>query len=242
MLAQALFRRLRQWDRQTRGVNQFVANSRFIAERIHTCYGREAAVIYPPVDVDRFACCEEKADYYVTVSRLVSQKKVELIVEAFNRMRDKQLVVIGGGPRLDTIRRMAGDNITVTGHLPASDLTSYVQKARAFVFASLEDFGMVTVEAQACGTPVIAYGRGGSLEIVTAGSGLFFEEQSAASIIDAVQRFEVDPQRFTPRNCRRNALRFDRRVFLQSYAEFISQAQAGDRARPVYLSPSCNYV
>ena len=223
LLVRYLFHRLRQWDVHNHGVDFFVANSQFIAERIRKCYDRDATVIYPPVDVDRFELCEAKEDYYVVVSRLVSQKKVELIVEAFARMKDKKLVVVGDGPCMDAVRRVATRNVTVTGHLPLEAMRSYLKTARAFVFASLEDFGMVMVEAQACGTPVIAYGKGGALEIVTPETGLFFEEQSAASIVAAVKKFESGLDQFSPRACHENAQRFRRELFLESYAAFIRQ-------------------
>lgn len=224
VLARALSRRLRQWDRQTGGVDVFIANSQFIADRIRRYYDRDAVVVYPPVAVESFNDAVAKEDYYVTVSRLVSQKKVELIVEAFNRMPDRQLIVIGSGPRQSALRCMAGRNITVIGALPTAELAACLSRARGFVFASLEDFGIVMVEAQAAGTPVIAYAQGGSREIVRDDTGLFFEEQSVASIVDAVGRFEADKERFSPEACRQNAQRFDTRIFLESYTEVIRRA------------------
>jgi glycosyltransferase involved in cell wall biosynthesis len=225
LLARALFRRLRKWDRQNSGVDVLVANSHFIAERISRCYQRQARVIYPPVDVDRFPCCGTKEDYYVTASRLVSQKKVGLIVEAFARMPEKRLVVVGDGPCLDALRRTAGDQVTFTGHLPAERLRACLAKARAFVYASLEDFGIVMVEAQACGTPVIAFGRGGALEIVREGeTGLFYSEQSAPAIIDAVRRFEATSRPWSPAACHANAARFSRDVFLDAFADLVRRS------------------
>ena len=227
VLTRALFHRLRQWDVRNQGVDRFIANSRFIAERIRACYDRDATVIYPPVAVEQFTCCEEKDDYYVTASRLVSQKKIGLIVEAFARMPDRKLVVIGDGPCRNAIQRMAGANVTVTGHLPLAELKVHLQKARAFVFASLEDFGMVTVEAQACGTPVLAYGQGGSREIVRDGeTGIFFAEQSVVSIIEAVRCFEASRERFTPQACHQNAQRFSTAVFQEAYTDFVNRALA----------------
>lgn len=232
LLVKALFHRLRQWDRQTCGVNLFIANSQFVAERIQRCYGREAQVVYPPVAVEPFNWQTAKDDYYVTASRLVPQKKIELIVEAFNRMPDQRLVVIGGGPRLSAIRRMAGQNIRIAGHLTTAELAASLARAKAFVFASLEDFGIVMVEAQAAGTPVIAYGRGGSREIVRADTGLFFQDQQAESIINAIRRFEGERDKFSAQACRQNALRFESQVFLQSYAEVIRQALTRDSNLP----------
>ena len=224
VLARSLFRSLRRWDRRTGGVDHFIANSAFIAERIRRCYDRQAAVIYPPVDVEQFMGHQPRGDFYVTASRLVSQKKVELIVEAFNRLPDKKLVVVGDGPLLPEIQRQAGPNITVRGHLATSELADCLQKARAFVFASLEDFGMITVEAQAAGTPVIAFGQGGSLEIVREDTGLFFAEQSAASLIEAVREFESRQATFSAQACRENARRFDTAAFRKAYTAFVEQA------------------
>ncbi len=237
LLVRALFHRLRQWDRQTGGVDLFVANSQFIAERIRRYYGREAVVIYPPVAVEQFACCAAKDDYYVAASRLVSQKKVALIVAAFAGMPEKRLVVIGDGPCLPEIRRLATANITVTGHLPQPELQACLAKARAFVFASLEDFGMVTVEAQACGTPVIAYGQGGSREIVRPDTGLFFTEQTAASLRAAVERFEARPGQFPPRACHENAQRFRRELFLQAFQELVSRNPPACRSSEPAAAP-----
>lgn len=218
-LARIILHYMRIWDTRTaNGVDAFVANSAFIARRIRKVYGREAKVIYPPVDVENFTCCEEKEDYYLTASRLVPYKRVKLIVEAFNAMPDKKLVVIGDGPDYESIRAIAGANIELLGYQPHEVLKEKMQHARAFVFAAEEDFGITPVEAQACGTPVIAYGRGGATETVREETGLFFYEQSTASIQEAVQTFEK--RSYPPEKCRQNAERFSAERFLQAFGSF----------------------
>lgn len=199
------------------GVDCFVANSHFIAQRIRKAYRREAQVIHPPVNIARFALCEAKEDFYLTASRLVPYKRVPLIVEAFSQMPDKRLVVIGDGPDADRLRRTLPPNVTLLGHQPATALVDWMQRARAFVFAAEEDFGITPVEAQACGTPVIAYGRGGSLETVRAHgpgrTGIFFTEQTAPAIREAVLRFEAEPQAYGAQGCRAHAERFSQEAF-----------------------------
>ncbi|WP_318253489.1 glycosyltransferase family 4 protein [Selenomonas sp. AB3002] len=221
-IARLLLHYMRIWDTRTgNGVDHFLANSGFIARRIRKVYGREAQVIYPPVDVDRFTCCEEKEDYYLTASRLVPYKRVKLIVEAFNGMPDKKLIVIGDGPEYESIRAIAGNNIEMLGYQPTEVLKEKMQHARAFVFAAEEDFGITPVEAQACGTPVIAYGKGGALETITAETGMFFTEQSAAAIREAVRSFEN--QNIAPAKCRKNAERFAPEVFRNSLRECVAK-------------------
>lgn len=217
LLARLALHYMRMWDcRTANGVDYFIANSRFIAGRIKKIYGREAEVIYPPVEVEAFGYCEDKEDYYLTASRLVPYKRVKLIVEAFNELSDKKLVVIGDGPDFRKIQKIAGDNIQLLGCQPHEVLKKYMQHAKAFVFAAEEDFGITPVEAQACGTPVIAYGRGGALETVrgydiAAASGIFFSEQTVAGIKAAVASFEQTDISY--RACRRNAERFGVQAF-----------------------------
>ncbi|MCE5193105.1 glycosyltransferase family 4 protein [bacterium] len=212
---------IRQWDvRTANGVDAFVANSRFIARRVWKVYRREASVIYPPVDVERFALHEKKENFYLTASRLTPYKKVDLIVQAFAAMPDRRLIVIGDGPEMKKIRRDATPNVTILGYQPSDVLKDYMQRARAFVFAAEEDFGIVPVEAQACGTPVIAFGKGGATETIKDGStGIFFGEQTVESIIDAVQRF--DGMTFDPQACRANAMRFALERFREEFSMFV---------------------
>ena len=224
-LARCILHYIRLWDYRTaNGVDYFIANSGFISRRIRKVYGREAEVIYPPVDVNSFVCCDRKDDYYLTASRLVPYKKVRLIVEAFNQMPDKKLVVIGDGPDFDKIKAIAGDSIRLLGYQADDVLRRYMQHARAFVFAAEEDFGIAPVEAQACGTPVIAYGRGGVLETVVpvgeaAPTGVFFSSQTADAIRKAVAVFERC--NFRPADCRRNAEKFSQEIFRHRLQEFV---------------------
>jgi len=228
-LARAILHYMRMWDYRTaNGVDHFIANSRFIAKRVKKVYGREATVIYPPVDVSAYTLCEQKEDFYLTASRLVPYKRVDLIVEAFTAMPEKQLVVIGDGPEFGKIKKKAGANVTLLGYQPFDVLRDKMQKAKAFVFAAEEDFGIIPVEAQACGTPVIAYGRGGVLETVCGGetvnpTGIFFYRQDIPSICAGVKQFEAAGQKIIPKICRKNAERFTSTVFQQTFQSFVAQ-------------------
>lgn len=183
---------IRLWDARTaNGVDTFIAISKFIARRIRKVYGRDSVVIYPPVSVESFIPGVEKQDYYLTSSRLVPYKRIDLIVEAFSRIPDRQLIVIGDGPEMPKIRAKAASNVKLLGYQPFVVLREHLQKAKAFIFAAEEDFGIAPLEAQACATPVIAYGKGGSLETVIEGTtGLFFKHQTTEAIVEAVERFE----------------------------------------------------
>ena len=221
--------KLRLWDLRTaNGVDCFVANSRFIGKRIAKTYRRDADVVYPAVDIEGFAYVDRKEDFYVTASRFVPYKRVDIIVEAFAAMPDRTLVVIGDGPDNDKVRAKAGPNVSFLGYAPKAELRDHLQRAKAFVFAAEEDFGIVPVEAQACGTPVIAFGRGGALETVngldtTAPTGVFFDEQSAASIRLAVDAFESNSARILPVACRANAERFGAIRFRAEMAAIIER-------------------
>ncbi|WP_322071134.1 glycosyltransferase family 4 protein [Paraburkholderia bannensis] len=243
MLARLILHYIRNWDvRTANSVDQFVANSEFIARRIHKVYQRDADVVYPPVDVDSFELETHKEDFYLTASRLVPYKKIDLIVEAFARMPDKRLVVIGDGPDMQKVRAKAGANVEVMGYQPFSVLHDRMRRAKAFVFAAEEDFGISVVEAQACGTPVIAYGKGGALETVrdtgSRPTGLFFEEQRADAIIAAVETFERDPKRFRAEDCRENAERFSSAHFREQFFARVARAvPAIAAAGPAYRDP-----
>lgn len=224
MMAKLILHYMRLWDTRTaNGVDYFIANSKFIAKRIRKVYGHEAEVIYPPVNVNAFEYCVEKEDYYLTASRLVPYKKVKLVVEAFNEMSDKKLVVIGDGPDFTKIKAIAKDNITMMGYQPFSVLKEKMQHAKAFVFAAEEDFGITPVEAQACGTPVIAYGKGGVLETVKDNeTGMFFLEQNVESIIEAVKKFEKI-ECISTKLCRLNAEKFSIKSFADNMKEYIQK-------------------
>jgi glycosyltransferase involved in cell wall biosynthesis len=243
-LARWILHRARMWDMRTaNSVDHFIANSQFIARRIWKVYRRRATVIYPPVDVQGFQLREQKEDFYLTVSRMVPYKKVPLIVEAFKHLPERRLVVIGDGTEMARVRKIAVPNVELLGYQPASVVRDYMQRAKAFVFAAEEDFGIAPVEAQACGTPVIAFGRGGALETVRGPdqprpTGLFFAEQSAAAIAAAVIGFEASEALFEPRSCRENAERFSPAVFGESYSRFVQRcwnrfkSGSAPRARP----------
>lgn len=213
--------------RTPNGVDSFVANSCFIARRIKKVYRREAVVIYPPVDIAAFSPRENKEGFYLTASRMVPYKKMDLIVEAFSQMPEKKLVVIGDGPDFAKIKSKAGKNVALLGYQAFEVLKDHMQRAKAFVFAAEEDFGITPVEAQACGTPVIAYAKGGALETIRGletdrPTGIFFENQETESLKNAVNRFEQVKDTILPGSCRENSLRFAPERFrdeLLSYVE-----------------------
>jgi len=235
-LAKYILYKIRMWDYRTaNGVDKFIAISNFIARRINKVYRRDATIIYPPVDVDSFQLCSNKEDYYLTASRMVPYKKINLIVDAFAKMPDKKLIVIGDGPDFDKIKSRATENVTLLGFQPTTILRKYMQKAKAFIFAAEEDFGIMPVEAQACGTPVIAYGKGGALETVVEGqTGLFFDKQEPENLIKAVERFEQTGH-LNPEKIRENALRFSVPKFQEKLKSFISDAlqEHFDRRRDI---------
>ena len=211
----------------------FVANSHNVARRIWKTYRRRAAVIYPPVDTDAFTLHADKDDYYVTVSRLVPYKKVPLIAEAFRAMPERRLVVIGDGPERAKVEAAAGPNVELLGHQPAAVVHEHLRRARAFVFAAEEDFGIAPLEAQACGTPVIAYGVGGARETVVDGeTGLFFDVQTPAALRQAVDAFER--RTFSAERIRQHAEQFSAARFRAAFGAFIAEAyerfQRGDPA------------
>lgn len=223
MFAKIFLHRLRNWDYTSANrVNYFIANSKFIARRIKNNYGREAAVIYPPVDVEAFSLEENKQDYYLTASRMVPYKKNELIVEAFSQMPDKKLIVVGNGPEHKKVKAKAGRNIEFLDHLPFTELKKLMQQAKAFVFAAEEDFGITIVEAQACGTPVIAYGKGGAAETVVQDvTGRLFYKQEVPSLVEAVKAFEANQDKFYPAAIRENALKFSKERFKKELNQFV---------------------
>lgn len=227
-LTRIMLHYVRLWDsRTTNGVDQFIAISHFIARRIRKVYGRESTVICPPVDVERFSLHEVKDDYYVTASRLVPYKRIDLIVEAFTRMPDKRLVVIGDGPEMAKIKELAGPNIQLLGQQPFELLLHHLQRAKAFVFAAEEDFGIAPLEAQACGTPVIAYGKGGAVETIRGldaaqPSGVFFYRQDIPALIAAVELFEQHQDAIQAEHCRENALRFSPENFRSQLSALVT--------------------
>jgi glycosyltransferase involved in cell wall biosynthesis len=238
--ARLILHYIRIWDLRTaNGVDQFIANSAYIARRIKKIYRREAIVVHPPVDVGRFTARLDKEDFYFTASRLVPYKRVDLIVEAFANMPQRRLIVIGDGPEMQRIRKVARSNVTLLGFQSNDVLRDHLQRARAFVFAAEEDFGILPVEAQACGTPVIAYGKGGALETVVgaddararAPTGLFFGEQTVPAVIDAVERFEETY--INPADCRAWAESFGTEAFREAWGSmFKSTGDSGAFQKP----------
>lgn len=206
-------------------VDYYISNSDYVGQRIRKTYRRKATTIHPNIDISNFELCNDKKEYYLASSRLVAYKKIDTIIEAFNQMPDKKLVVIGGGPNLEAYRKLAKDNVTVMGYQPFDVLKDKMQHAKAFVFAADEDFGMIPIEAQSCGTPVIAYGHGGSLETVNGGkTGLFFNEQTPEAIVEAVNRFEaMGSQPFAPADCRQWAEGFSEERFKKEIKEFVEE-------------------
>jgi glycosyltransferase involved in cell wall biosynthesis len=228
-----MLHRLRLWDRgSAAGVDSLIGNSRYIADRIRKVWRREAAVIHPPVDVGRFQPgTAPRGEHYLIASRMAPYKRVELVAEAFRRMPGRRLVITGDGPSLPLVQGAAAgaSNITLRGHVPQAELIELTRTARAFVFAAEEDFGIGLVEAQASGTPLIAFGRGGARDIVTPETGLLFEAQTPEAIIAAVERFEAGPP-IPAEACRANALRFSAANFRAAMLAHV-EAKLAERAR-----------
>ena len=231
-IAKAILHYMRIWDTRTaNGVDYFIANSKFIARRIWKCYHRKANVIYSGINLDDFSFSDKKDDFYFTASRMVPYKKMDLIVEAFTQMPDKKLIVIGTGPDFDKIQKIAQghENIKLMGYQPFEVLKDHMQRAKAFVFAAEEDFGRVPVEAQACGTPVIAFGKGGALETVRGlgikdkPTGIFFDKQTKDSLIDAVNNFEQQANLIKYKDCRNNALEFGLDKFRYNFKLYVDK-------------------
>ena len=227
--AQLLFHYLRIWDAGSASrVNLFLANSHFTARRIYQTYHRQAEVIYPPVDIEKFTFYPKKKDYYFTAGRMVAYKQTEAIVRAFSQIPDRKLVVAGDGPEMNKIQSIAGNNIQFIGHVSSKELIPHMQEARAFIFAAEEDFGITPVEAQSCGTPVIAYGRGGATETIRglkheSPTGHFFEEQTPAAILKAVKEFEENESKIEYIVCHENAARFTQDNFKKQFKEFVKK-------------------
>jgi glycosyltransferase involved in cell wall biosynthesis len=238
LLFRWMLHRLRIWDvRTASGPDLMVANSTYVRERIRRIYGRDAEVIHPPVKIDGLPFSKHKDDYYVVASFLAPYKRIDLIVRAFNAMPNRRLVVVGEGQQERELRAMAGQNINFTGHLPRARFLDTISKAKAFVFAGCEDFGIVMAETQACGTPVIAFSRGGASDIVRGQgngaqtTGLLFNRQTPEAIIDAIDAFEADATAIAPEACVDNALRFSEPRFHRQFGDVWSRAVEANRRR-----------
>jgi len=214
---------LRIWDLSTTNrVDYFIANSKYIAQRVKKIYNRDSEVIYPPVDIDKFECETKKDNYYLTASRFVPYKKVDVVVEAFSKMPDKKLIVIGDGPEEKRIKKIATKNIDFIPYLKQEELKTYFQKAKAFVFAAEEDFGITIVETLSCGTPVIAFNKGGTAETVIDGeNGIHFNEQTPDAIIDAIKKFETNENHFDSIKISNGTEKFSRKNFEEKIKQFV---------------------
>ena len=233
---------IRQWDRSTASrVTHFIAISRTVAERIRECYGRESRIIYPPVDTGFYTPADVKReDFYLYVGALAPYKRVDLAVEAANRL-GRRLVVIGAGTDLHKLQRMAGPTVTLKGWTSDEAIRDHMRRARALIFPANEDFGIVPLEAQACGTPVVALAQGGATEtVIGAGSeangagatGFFFDEQTPQSLEAAILSFEADPQRFDPRLARLQAERFALERFERELVGYVEEVARDARVSP----------
>jgi glycosyltransferase involved in cell wall biosynthesis len=224
-LTRSILHYIRSWDAQSATrVDSFMANSQFVARRIEKTYRRQAAVVHPPVDLAAFTLQPEKEGYYLTASRMVPYKRIDLIVDAFSGMPERELRVIGEGPDFEKVKAKAGPNVKMLGYQSFEVLKGQMQEARAFVFAAEEDFGIAPVEAQACGTPVIAFGKGGVTETVIEGeTGVFYDAQTVVSLQNAVREFEAADD-FDPIAIRRNAMRFSAERFRHEFALEVARA------------------
>ena len=221
--AKKILHYLRIWDSTTANrVDYYIANSIHIAKRIKKIYDRDSVVIYPPVDINKFECSSNRENFYLTASRMVPYKRIDLIVEAFSQMSDKKLVVVGHGPEMDKIKSKATNNIEILGYLPDDELKKYMQKAKAFIFAAEEDFGIIVIEAMACGTPVIAYNKGGIAETVFDGeNGILFNVQTPEAIRNAVARFEREENKFDSNIISQKVQKFGREIFEKNIRRFV---------------------
>jgi glycosyltransferase involved in cell wall biosynthesis len=223
--------RLRTWDvRTANGPDIMLANSSYVRARIKRVYGRGARVVFPPVPLDELPFVAAKDDYYVTASFLAPYKRTDLVIQAFAAMPHRRLVVLGEGQQMRSLRKLAAPNIEFTGFLPRAEYLDVISKARALVFAGCEDFGIALVEAQGCGTPLIAFGRGGATDIVRAlGSherptGVLFNRQSGVAVAEAVEHFEANTDSFDPAASRENAARFSPQRFARQIKQAFSAA------------------
>ncbi|MFA5252012.1 MAG: glycosyltransferase, partial [Phycisphaerae bacterium] len=237
-----MLNRLKNWDAGVSSrVTRFIANSKNTQNRIKEAYNRDSTVIYPPVDCSRFAVSCDDDGYYLVVSALVPYKRIDIAIEAFNGT-GRKLIIVGNGPELSRLKGMAYANISFVENAGDSEVVEYLKKCRALIFPGEEDFGIVPLEAQACGKQVIAFGRGGALETVIGpdpslgvktadATGMFFYEQTPQVLRESILLFEKIRDQFDPRKCRDSVLRFDRPVYQQSMRSYIDSAMA-ESVRP----------
>jgi glycosyltransferase involved in cell wall biosynthesis len=241
LLFRYLMHRLRLWDvRTAHGPDTMLANSSYVRARIKRTYGAEAQVVYPPVNVDETTLCTDKDDYYVTAAFLAPYKRTDIVVDAFNAMPKRRLLVVGDGQQAHQLKARAGPNVTFAGYLPRAEYIQAVARAQALVFAGCEDFGIALAEAQAYGTPLIAFGRGGATDIVRPlgvtenPTGVLFVKQSPDAVVDAVERFEAHREAILASACRENAMRFKPERFARevraAFAATLAKHAADSRA------------
>ncbi len=239
LLFRYLVHRLRIWDMRTaHGPDLMLANSSYVRSRIKRIYGADAQVVFPPVPVDEIEFTPEKDDYYVTASFLAPYKRTDLVIGAFNAMPSRRLLVVDEGQQVRALRALAGPNVEFTGFLPRAEYVKAVSRAQALVFAGCEDFGIALAEAQAYGTPLIAFGRGGATDIVRPlgaterPTGVLFHKQSVEAVIDAVEHFEANREALLPSACRENAMRFAPERFVRqvaaAFAETLARHETGN--------------
>jgi len=238
-IARVLLDCLKNWDKRSSSrVTHFIASSKNVQNRIKQAYNRDSVVIYPPVDCYRFILSDKDEGYYLIVSALVPYKRIDIAIQAFNTANQK-LVIVGNGPELTHLKNIASSNIYFVDNADDNAVVKYMRKCKALIFPGEEDFGIVPLEAQACGKPVIAFGKGGVLETVAgidqttalnlSPTGLFFYEQTPQSLREAILIFENMSDKFSPENCRNNALRFDRSVFMTALSAYIDNIIATRR-------------
>lgn len=230
----------REWDfNSAQRVDEFIANSHFVAQRIHTYYRRASTVIYPPVDTSQGFIARERGDYFLCVARLVPNKRLDLLIRACNMMRIN-LVIVGAGPERKALEALAGDTIRFLGRVEDAALSDLYARARAFLFAAEEDFGIALVEAQSYGVPVIAYGKGGALETVVDSNfhpaetptGVLYHEQTVEGICEAIYSF-IDMERYLDRRTiQQHARRFDTNVFARKMRNAIDDVMRGESLSP----------
>lgn len=234
LLAKHFLFKLRQWDFSTSNrPDYYIAISHYVAKRIKKIYNKESIVIYPPVDTDSFSMTTKTRDYFITCSRMVPYKKIDLIVETFSKT-NKKLIVVGDGPDYKKIEKLAKPNIELKGYVEKEEMLELIKQARAFIFAAEEDFGIAPIEAQACGVPVIAYGKGGALETIkgaypsdklinNSNTGIFFKEQNSNSLLEALDYFDKNEILFNKTVIRENALRFNKERFEQEFKSTVDK-------------------
>jgi glycosyltransferase involved in cell wall biosynthesis len=217
-------KRLRSWDLETnKGVTNFISISKYIQDRIKRCYGLDSEMIYPPVNTRLFSISKNVEDYFLVVSRINAYKRIDIVVEAFNQL-GLPLRIIGDGPHRKNLQKISKSNIKFLGKVDMDTLVDNYRHCRALIFPGEEDFGIVPVEAQACGRPVIAYAAGGALETVSEGvTGLFFSSPTGKSLIEAMQKFFIIQSKYVPESTRQNALRFEEDVFKQKIKSYVDQ-------------------